>query len=122
MSTNKINPANVSAQQQLTKFQKVDNQKSDSVKQEKTIGSLSDQSCTGTEKLDISDKAHNIAKLKELMEAGRIALAEEPPIREDKVAEVRQKLADGFYQTADVKQEVVTELTALMSKMDHLLK
>lgn len=122
MSTNKINPASINANQQLNKFKKVDSEKSDKAGNDVSVKSGIDQSKIASEKLDISQKAHNLQKLKEIMEAGRAALAEEPPVREDKVAEVRQKLADGFYKSADVKAEVAAELSVLMSRMDKLLK
>ncbi|MCP4145500.1 MAG: flagellar biosynthesis anti-sigma factor FlgM [bacterium] len=122
MSTNKINQANINANQQLNNFKKVDSDKSTKTGNDSSVKSGIDQARIASEKLDISSKAHNLQKLKEIMESGRAALAEEPPIREDKVAEVRQKLADGFYQSADVKAEVAAELSSLMSRMDKLLK
>lgn len=122
MTTNKINQASINANQQLNRFKKVDSEKSDKAGNERAVQSGADHTRIASEKLEISQKAYNLQKLKEIMEAGRAALAEEPPVREDKVAEVRQRLADGFYQSADVKAEVAAELSSLMSRMDKLLK
>ncbi len=122
MSTNKINPASVNANQQLNKFKKIDSEKSAKAGNDSSVKSGIDQTRIASEKLDISQKAHNLKKLKEIMQAGKAALAEEPPVREERIAEVRQKLANGFYQSADVKAEVAAELSGLMSRMDQLLK
>jgi len=122
MSTNKINPASINANQQLNKFKKVDAEKSGNAGNDCSVKAGIDQTRNASEKLDISQKAHNLKKLKEIMDAGKAALAEEPPVREEKVADVRQKLADGYYQSADVKAEVAAELSSLMRRMDKLLK
>jgi len=51
------------------------------------------------DKAEISDKAHQMAALREALDTGRAAVESLPDLRPEKVALARERLQSGFYQT-----------------------
>lgn len=58
------------------------------------------------DKAEISDRAHEILDLRAAVDAGRDVLLSIPEVREDRVAEVRARLAQGFYNSGEVRDKV----------------
>ncbi len=67
-----------------------------------------------TDHADISDNARKLVDLKKAVDTGRAALELLPEVREDKVAQVKDRLASGFYQSAEVRDNVAARLTSLV--------
>ncbi len=69
---------------------------------------------------EISDTAQTLVDLRAAVDTGRAALASEPEVREEKLAQVRQRLQDGHYQTAEVQDELSGILTGVLGRLDNL--
>jgi hypothetical protein len=63
---------------------------------------------------EISDGAHRLVDLKQAVDVGRAALAREPEVRSDRVALARERLAAGFYQSAEVRERVAERISGLV--------
>ena len=63
---------------------------------------------------EISVKGREMVDLKQAVDTGRAALDREPEIRADRVAEVRERLASGFYQSAEVRDRVAGRISSLV--------
>ncbi|MBK8166119.1 MAG: flagellar biosynthesis anti-sigma factor FlgM [bacterium] len=72
------------------------------------------------DKADISDAAHRLVDLRAAVEAGRAALAQVPDVRPEKVAAARERLATGFYQSAEVRQAVAERVGSVIESLDSL--
>jgi len=71
------------------------------------------------DKAEISARAHEILELRQAVDAGRSVLASEPELRADKLAQARDRMASGFYHSAEVRDQVAGKLTTMF--MDHPL-
>ena len=63
---------------------------------------------------EISDKGREMVDLKQAVDVGRAALEREPEIRADRVAQVKERLASGFYQSAEVRDRVAGRISSLV--------
>lgn len=54
----------------------------------------------------ISDQARKLMEMRQTYEAGQAAIEREPELREDKVAQVRARLEEGYYESAQVREKV----------------
>lgn len=72
------------------------------------------------DKADISDAARRLVDLKAAVDAGRAALAQVPDVRPEKVAAARERLATGFYQSAEVRQTVAERVSGVFEGLDRL--
>jgi anti-sigma28 factor (negative regulator of flagellin synthesis) len=70
--------------------------------------------------VQISEAARKMVDLREAVDTGRTAMENLPEIREDKVAQARQRLEQGFYNSTEVKQEVAGKLSQVIDEMDQL--
>ena len=71
------------------------------------------------DRAEISTRAQELVDLRQAVDSGRAALVEEPDVRADRVAEVKERLASGFYQSAEVRDQVAGRLTDMF--LDHPL-
>lgn len=71
------------------------------------------------DRAEISVEAHDMLELRKAVDAGRSVLAHEPDVRAEKVALAKERLASGFYQSAEVRDRVSTRLSYLF--MEHPL-
>ena len=67
-----------------------------------------------TEKLEISENARKLTEMRELLAAGRAALAREPEIREENVAQARRRIAEGFYDQPAARSEAAANIAATL--------
>lgn len=58
------------------------------------------------DRAEISEKAHQLMEMRQAYETGLAAVGREPDIREEKLAEVRSRLAEGFYESQPVRDKV----------------
>ncbi|MEZ4388774.1 MAG: flagellar biosynthesis anti-sigma factor FlgM [Candidatus Krumholzibacteriia bacterium] len=73
----------------------------------------------GEDKAEISTRARDLLNLRAAVERGRAALVEAPEVRTGKVAQARERLASGFYNSAEVRDQVAGKLASMF--MDHPL-
>jgi len=118
MSMNKINGSDLVRQNMLEKFQGTTRSEKD-----KAEGSAQEESTAAArptipgDKAEISETAQKLMELRQAIHAGRSALVNEPDIREDKVAEVKQRLDQGFYNSVEVRDEVAEKLRQVFEGM-----
>ncbi|MBM4132013.1 hypothetical protein FJ250_13465 [bacterium] len=75
---------------------------------------------TAADKAEISDAARRLVDLKAAVDVGRAALAELPDVRPEKVAAARERLATGFYHSAEVRQTVAGRLGGILENLGKL--
>lgn len=66
------------------------------------------------EKLQISREARELLELNDLMSAAKKSLDEEPEVRAQRVAEVRERLKAGVYDTKGIRDELAHRLTSIL--------
>jgi len=69
---------------------------------------------------DISAKAHRLIALRHAVDSGRQALEGLPEVRRDRVAQVRERLNQGFYNSVEVRSRVAERLDDLNRKLEDL--
>ncbi len=72
------------------------------------------------DRAEISETAHRLVELRHTLEVGRAAAAAEPDVRQEKVAEVRDRLAQGFYNSVEVRAKVAGGVDKVIRGMDQL--
>ncbi|HPF70533.1 MAG TPA: flagellar biosynthesis anti-sigma factor FlgM [Candidatus Krumholzibacteria bacterium] len=72
------------------------------------------------DKAEISDTAHRLANLRQTLDEGIAAAAAEPDVRADRVAEVKQRLAQGYYQSVEVQAKVADGLGRVIRGIEEL--
>lgn len=70
--------------------------------------------------MEISEAAHRLVDLRQAVDTGRNALQALPDVREDKVAEVRERLHQGYYNSQEVRDKVAEKLGSVFSSLDAL--
>ncbi len=71
-------------------------------------------------KAEISDTAQKLVDLRAAVDTGRAALEALPDVREEKLAQARQRLQDGHYQSPEVQKKMSGILQGVLSKLDEL--
>lgn len=74
------------------------------------------------ERVEISDRAQQLGRMRHMLEVGRAAYAEEPDVRQDRLAEVRSRLQTGHYADEEVRQTVADRLGAVLRKLDEIVE
>jgi hypothetical protein len=72
------------------------------------------------DKADISDAARRLVDLKNVVDAGRDAIAQLPDVRPEKVTAARERLASGFYNALEVRQVVAGRLGGVFDGIEKL--
>ena len=120
MATNKIDLS--LRQQALAQFQRT--------QQSKDKGQVKDSGTTPTqeavtqnlevqgERFERSDLAERYERLNETLKAGEAAVAKEPDLRQQRIDEVRERLLNGDYDTAMVREQVAESLARVMKILD----
>ena len=72
------------------------------------------------DRAEISGKAREMIKLRDVVDAGRHAIEETPEVRPDRVAEVKSRLNRGYYQSVRVNDDVADRLEGVFNKIDDL--
>ncbi len=73
-----------------------------------------------TDTADISPKAHRLIALRNAIDYGRQALEGLPEVRQDRMAQVRERLHRGFYNSVEVRALVAERLDELTRMMEDL--
>jgi hypothetical protein len=69
---------------------------------------------------EISESARELVDLRTAVDTGRAALASEPETRADRVAEAKERLAAGHYQSLEVRQKTAARLQGVIEGLDRL--
>lgn len=77
------------------------------------FGSESEANPAVADQADISPQAHKQQALQRLLEVGQAAAGREPDVRASKLAQVRMRLDEGFYESAEVRDQVAGRLRDL---------
>jgi hypothetical protein len=72
------------------------------------------------DRAEISDQARRLEDLRRTMAAGREALSREPDVRQERLAEVRQRLAGGHYDSDEVRRSLAGRLGAVLRRLETL--
>lgn len=72
------------------------------------------------DRADISNHARDLVDLRAAVDAGRAELARTADVRPDRLDQVRQRLASGYYQSTEVRQQVAGKLMKVLEEMDRL--
>ena len=119
MTMNKINSPQLVQPHYLDKFTKSDGH-STAASNEQAQPTAPGHIARGRENLQISEQAHKLVQMKQTLESGRAALARVDDLREDRVAEARQRLSSGYYDSSEVRSRVAVRLDQVFEAMDAL--
>ena len=72
------------------------------------------------DKAEISATAHRLVDLRRTLEVGRAAAAQEPDVRRERVDEVRERLAQGYYNSVEVLAKVAGGVDKVIRGIDEL--
>jgi len=79
-----------------------------------------DRRAAPADKADISAKAHRLIALRHAVDSGRQALDALPEVRQDRVAQARDRLNRGFYNSIEVRTRVAERLDNVARKLEDL--
>ncbi len=122
MSTEKINLS--TANQAMAQFQKskqVQDQSSTKGADERVLTDNVNKQASKEivlDRFERSSAADNFETTARLHAAGKQAIAELPEVREERVAEVRQKMLDNKIITPEVREQVSASLSKVMELLD----
>ncbi len=119
MSMDKINGSPLMRPGLLDRFKVGNKEKEES---EKTSNlSTSDRATPApADHAEISDTAHQLMDLRAAVDVGRASLDALPDVREERVAEVKKRLDQGYYNSQVVQDKLAATLAQVLEKMDEL--
>jgi len=62
------------------------------------------------DKVEISSEARSLSKSNDISTAATQALKDTPDVRNDKIAEIREKVRDGFYNQENISSAIADQL------------
>ena len=69
------------------------------------------------EKVQISQKARDLLRMSELMNAARNSIDKTPDVRAERIAEVKERLRAGVYDTDGIRQELAHRLSGVLGDL-----
>jgi hypothetical protein len=121
MSANKIDRTQSADAQALARFQQTQRAAQEAGRPVEGAAADGTSRTGGTERVEISDAAQRLETLRDLVDAGRRSIGEEPAVRDDRVAQARRSLAAGAYGTRDVKESLAAKLAPVLRDIGALL-
>jgi hypothetical protein len=76
------------------------------------------QAGRAADQAEISSQARDLIVLRRLLDAGRSAVAALPEAGGERLEAVRERIASGFYQSAEVREQVAGRLGSLLLAQD----
>jgi hypothetical protein len=121
MTLNRIDPNSLVSQTGLERFQEAQrrdgsDQKKDNALTPPAGGGRVEQQ----DRAEISDTARRLMEIRQTVESGRDAMAVLPEVRDSKLAEARERLAKGYYHSAEVTNDVAEKLNKTFDAIDGL--
>jgi hypothetical protein len=71
--------------------------------------------------LEISANARKMADLRRTIDQSREALAAAPDLRQERIAQARERIQAGFYDSREVREEVAGKLSQVLRRLDSLI-
>jgi hypothetical protein len=112
MSLNKVDHSALTQSHLVDSYRPSRQQKNDTFAGPKELGTQAPPAPT-TDQADISRDAHRLVELKNAVDAGRTALEGDQPSHADRLAQVKERLASGFYESAAVRDRVADKISTL---------
>lgn len=119
MSMDKINGSPLMRPGLLDRF-KVDKKENEGADKPSTSNSADSPTTAPADRAEISDTAHQLMDLRAAVDVGRVSLEGVPDVRQDRVAEAKKRLEQGYYNSQVVKDEVAGTLAKVLGKMDEI--
>ena len=120
MSADKVNLNQALGQRAMTEFQKTARQPSVGTGETPEIKELNktlDKAST-SEIFEKSSDAQTLEEMKLLIKAGREAMEEVPEYNKERIAEIKERLLNGDYDTPQVRENVSQSLAQVMKILD----
>ena len=73
-----------------------------------------------TDRAEISPAARRLMEVHDALETGRRSVAELPDVREERVAEAKARLAQGFYRSVEVQTKVAQGVDRVLEGIEDL--
>ncbi|MCP4293675.1 MAG: hypothetical protein GY780_17750 [bacterium] len=115
----RINGPSLNQAGMLDRF-KVDQKNKESVEKSHSDHSHSTAATPPADRAEISDTAHQLMDLRAAVDVGRAAMDREPEVREDKIAQAKMRLEQGFYNSQEVQDIVNGALGKVLEKLDEI--
>lgn len=112
MTLNKVDTSALTQSQLVESYHPARQRKHDTFAGPKELGNQAPPQPV-TDQAEISTDAHRLVDLRQAVDAGRAALDREVEVRADRIAQVKERLASGFYQSADVRDQVAGRISSL---------
>ena len=68
----------------------------------------------------ISDAAHRMMDLRRAVDVGRAAFSALPAMREEKLAQARERLKSGFYDSNEVREKIAANVDRVFQGLEEL--
>ena len=121
MSMNKIDGSQLIPSRQLDSFQGTTrSEKSDSGSGAPASGVGSENQTKTGDTVEISAKARKLMEMRQVYDAGLESVKDVPEVREAKLAEVRARLDQDFYNSVEVREKVADGLIEAFKGIDEL--
>jgi hypothetical protein len=120
MAMDKINGSPIHQSGILDRFQGTKTDKNKEAKDTGVAAPQSSSSAPTTDKAEISETAHKLMDLRQAVDTGRVAMDQLPDVRQEKVALAKQRMAEGFYQSPEVQQQVAEKLGSVLDSIDEI--
>ncbi len=120
MTLNKIQSSALPRSPQVEQYQQAREHKRSNFAGPNDLRSQQAPMPAGEDQAEISANAKKLVDLRQALNTGISALEEEPDTRASKMAQVKDRLASGFYQSADVRDKVAGRLATLFLEQDLL--
>lgn len=119
MAMNKIDGFPFAQPHQLDKYTRADARSTAATRAQGTPPSTAAAEPT-QDHLTISDKALKLMELRDILQAGREALATMSDLPSDRMDRIRERLATGYYNSLDVQQAVAGRVGAVIDTIETL--
>lgn len=119
MAMDRINGSPLTNPSILDRFQVNGKDKEDEKKTQESNSGIH-HSPAPADTAEISDTAHQLMDLRATVDIGRLAIQNEPDVRQDRVAEAKIRLEQGYYNSPVVQDKVAGILNDVLTKMDKI--
>lgn len=119
MSMDKINGSPLMRSGLLDRF-KVDNKDQDKAEKSSSANSSERSSTVPSDRAEISDTAHQLMDLRAAVDVGRASLENVPEVREDRVAEAKKRVEQGYYNSQVVQDKLAGTLAKVLGNLDDI--
>ena len=120
MAMNRIGKPQLVQPKVLEQFKKSGGPRESASERSGKKASLTAHSEKVADRVEISANARKLNDMRQAMVAGRRALDQLPDVRQERIAQAKARLQSGFYDSAEVRQEVADKLRSVIKRLDTL--